>query len=219
MKFGKIISAAVFAASVAAASAASALVIEFENDLTEVFVDVTGGVPVTVGEVTFSVTAGTFTNPDASGNVSIGATNPNWISQNSEGLGVNRPFDSSEVDGSFGNDILLFSFLNTQVALSAIVFENVDNNDDMLFYSPEMSPNSFSSDIFNPILGSNELDEGIFQFEPDFIGTTFGIGAVGSLDNFRVARLKLTAVPLPAAGWMLLAGVGGLAAMKRRRKA
>lgn len=33
---------------------------------------------------------------------------------------------------------------------------------------------------------------------------------------FEFANLQ--AVPLPAAGWMLLAGVGGLAAMKRRRK-
>jgi hypothetical protein len=27
------------------------------------------------------------------------------------------------------------------------------------------------------------------------------------------------AVPLPAAGWMLIAGIGGLVAMKRRQKA
>ena len=35
-----------------------------------------------------------------------------------------------------------------------------------------------------------------------------------SLSNYG----KLNIVPLPAAGWMLLAGVGGLAAAKRRRK-
>lgn len=32
-------------------------------------------------------------------------------------------------------------------------------------------------------------------------------------------KAKVSAVPLPAAGWMLLASMGGLAAMKRRRKA
>ena len=31
--------------------------------------------------------------------------------------------------------------------------------------------------------------------------------------------IGISAVPLPAAGWLLLAGVGGLAAMKRRKKA
>lgn len=34
-----------------------------------------------------------------------------------------------------------------------------------------------------------------------------------------VLKANVAAVPLPAAGWMLLAGVGGLVAMKRRRKA
>jgi len=33
-----------------------------------------------------------------------------------------------------------------------------------------------------------------------------------------VASYKVSPVPLPAAGWMLLAGIGGLAAIKRRRK-
>ena len=40
----------------------------------------------------------------------------------------------------------------------------------------------------------------------------------GSKDGFDVAEFSVTPVPLPAAGWMLLAGVGGLVAMRRRRK-
>jgi hypothetical protein len=38
-------------------------------------------------------------------------------------------------------------------------------------------------------------------------------------DKFTVASIDVTPVPLPAAGWMLLAGVGGIAAIRRRRKA
>jgi hypothetical protein len=34
-----------------------------------------------------------------------------------------------------------------------------------------------------------------------------------------VAELNAASVPLPAAGWMLIAGIGGLVAMKRRQKA
>ncbi|MEO9576479.1 MAG: VPLPA-CTERM sorting domain-containing protein [Tateyamaria sp.] len=37
--------------------------------------------------------------------------------------------------------------------------------------------------------------------------------------EFFIASIHTTPVPLPAAGWMLLAGVGGLAAMRRRKKA
>jgi len=36
---------------------------------------------------------------------------------------------------------------------------------------------------------------------------------------YATVTYKVEPIPLPAAGWMLLAGVGGLAAMKRRRKA
>lgn len=40
------------------------------------------------------------------------------------------------------------------------------------------------------------------------------------LSNVRLfGTSDLVPIPLPAAGWMLLAGIGGLAAMRRRRKA
>ncbi|WP_433989198.1 hypothetical protein SuNHUV7_35170 (plasmid) [Pseudoseohaeicola sp. NH-UV-7] len=38
------------------------------------------------------------------------------------------------------------------------------------------------------------------------------------LSNYVIAGRNPSPVPLPAAGWMLLAGVGGLAAMRRRKK-
>jgi hypothetical protein len=37
--------------------------------------------------------------------------------------------------------------------------------------------------------------------------------------SYLNVQAKVNVVPLPAAGWMLLAGIGGLVAMKRRRKA
>ncbi len=37
--------------------------------------------------------------------------------------------------------------------------------------------------------------------------------------NSYISGLGVTPVPLPAAGWLLLGGLGGLAAMKRRKKA
>jgi hypothetical protein len=48
-----------------------------------------------------------------------------------------------------------------------------------------------------------------------FVVTTTG----GSGDGYRVKALQAAAIPLPAAGWLLLAGLGGLLAIERRRKA
>jgi hypothetical protein len=40
-----------------------------------------------------------------------------------------------------------------------------------------------------------------------------------SANAFEYGNLSVEPIPLPAAGWMLLAGVGGMAAMRRRKKA
>ncbi|MEM8617683.1 MAG: VPLPA-CTERM sorting domain-containing protein [Pseudomonadota bacterium] len=55
--------------------------------------------------------------------------------------------------------------------------------------------------------------DGILQFDLTAAG---GNAADNSIMEYS---LKIEAIPLPAAAWMLLAGVGGLAAMKRRKKA
>ncbi|MDJ0859581.1 MAG: VPLPA-CTERM sorting domain-containing protein [Dinoroseobacter sp.] len=58
------------------------------------------------------------------------------------------------------------------------------------------------------------------------LGATFGTAALEQVfgtDNvtgaeFGLANTAPQVVPLPAAGWLLLAGVGGLAALKRKRR-
>ena len=60
-------------------------------------------------------------------------------------------------------------------------------------------------------------------------GFSFSVIGDGSVDgnvwstqenasSSLIVSANISAVPLPAAGWLLIAGVGGLAAMKRRRK-
>ncbi len=47
-----------------------------------------------------------------------------------------------------------------------------------------------------------------------------GGGNTPGLSNIRLYSTgPLSTIPLPAAGWLLIAGLGGLAAMRRRRKA
>ncbi|MFN3936165.1 MAG: VPLPA-CTERM sorting domain-containing protein [Gemmobacter sp.] len=57
----------------------------------------------------------------------------------------------------------------------------------------------------------------------DGLGQPFGPwagmdGAFGFADQL-VVRDAVAAIPVPAAGWLMLAGLGGLAAVRRRRKA
>jgi hypothetical protein len=51
----------------------------------------------------------------------------------------------------------------------------------------------------------------------------FLVGARGEDDDWTLKGVKVeyqpSVVPLPAAGWMLLAGLGGIAALTRRRAA
>ena len=54
-------------------------------------------------------------------------------------------------------------------------------------------------------------------------GTIIGIGAFSETSAFKVRSLTVEyhepdPIPLPAAGWLLLAGIGGLGVMKRRSR-
>ncbi len=68
-------------------------------------------------------------------------------------------------------------------------------------------------------------DANPYIFAPGAVTDTLIVGAENSDllndfgDGFKVASITLTAIPLPATGLLLLAGVGGLAAMRRRKGA
>jgi len=80
-------------------------------------------------------------------------------------------------------------------------------------------------DIYDSIVATGEIDYGVFDVDPGDQFYDFSQGIDASLINVGsgpvvtpVTPSPMTPVPLPAAGWMLLAGVGGLAAMRRRTK-
>lgn len=66
------------------------------------------------------------------------------------------------------------------------------------------------SGIFD-ILDVNLSGNGSFQY---LIATVPG----GSGDDYRIKQLTVAPIPLPAAGWMLLAGMGGLVALRRKKR-
>ncbi|MEO1026728.1 MAG: VPLPA-CTERM sorting domain-containing protein, partial [Pseudomonadota bacterium] len=120
--------------------------------------------------------------------------------------------------GANDNDIFVFSF-DRQVRLVEVIFENVSGSDDFVFFVDGATPNATNFDIVNPLPGGPDTDgdEGSFGFGNQIV-TTFGIGASGFNDNFRISRIEVTDVPLPASALLLLGGLGGLAAMRRRKK-
>ncbi len=216
------------AAGLFAASTASAATITFETDESG-YISVgsvsgvqTGGVPqgpFSAGGTTFTVDADTF--DWNGGNVTLNDERNIEITQNSEGIGIDNNnglfgADSSEIDGSGSNDILIFSF-HQPIRLFHVVFENVTNNDDFVFYRPDASPRGIYRDIVNPSpLPGAESDEGYYNFG-GLVTSVFGLGALGSNDNFRVSRIEFSVVPLPASALLLLGGLGGLAALRRRK--
>ena len=60
--------------------------------------------------------------------------------------------------------------------------------------------------------------DSIFGGEFETTGLLNNGGQVPDLSHMTVAVWDGEVIPLPAAGWLLLGGLGGLAAMKRRRK-
>ena len=161
---------------------------------------------------TVTVTMGTF-NKVISDGASGGGKVGQWTGY---GLGVCTKLhhgyckESHVVDGKGKNEYLMFSFDNN-VTIESIKFKDYGDN------------------FFDLMLGdmTNKLDlkfdaYGLFTATIDAMGDFFAIGAYNSKSGYKVQSITVSygdtpsEVPLPAAGWMLIAGVGGLLAMKRR---
>lgn len=178
--------------------------------------------PFSGAGTTFTIDADTFDVVGA-GTIALNGEQNIEITQNIEGLGIDNNngifgSDSSQIDGSGSNDILVFTFARV-MRLSRIIFENVSDNDDFVFYVPGADPNATEYDIVNPLpFPDINGDEGFFDFGNIEV-TSFGIGALGRNDNFRLSRIEIAPVPLPASALLLLAAVGGLGVMRMRKRA
>ena len=182
--------------------------------------------PFDIGFSSFTVDADTFyisSNPGGPGfNIALNGERDIEITQNVEGLGIDNNngyygYDDGDIDGANDNDILVFAF-SKAVRLKKVIFENVDGNDDFVFADASASPNAFFADIVNPLaMPDTDGDEGYFDFGGRVV-SLFGIGAYEYYDNFRISRIEVAAVPLPATGLLLLGGLAGIGALRRRKK-
>jgi len=192
------------AAALLAGSAVSAATIDFTGANLSDRPEATFG----TGDLNVTVRAGTF------GDNGINFAT-RQVDIDPDGLGSDGFLDRDSIDGSFGNDVLTFSF-DRLVRIDAIAFVEVDNNDDFAFGS--VAGTSFERAFdFAQVFDQTDLSELLSANART--GLTFGIGAIGSNDNFRVAGLNVSTVPLPASGMMLLGALGAGVVLSRRRKA
>lgn len=211
--FFKSIKAALGAALLSlSAGAASAAVIDFT---------VAGSV-TPIGTQTGSFSMGTVT-------ASAGCTPlcPPVITQLPSGLGVSaHQGDDPAIDGALLWESLTFDF-DKKVKLKNITFGDWDNEDDFVL-TVDGGTFSASGDSGTFSFGSGLVGQSITVFAYDAFeidnpcATTFmGFICVpsGGPDDFTVSSIEVSAVPLPAAGWLLFGGIGGLAALRRRKKA
>ncbi|MEH6405014.1 MAG: hypothetical protein V7750_16675 [Sneathiella sp.] len=151
------------------------------------------------GGLDLTVSAGRFSN---SGSVTPGGR----VGTNNNGLGVDRGrFDGGQVDGALGNDVAIFNF-NQDVKFESVTFSNWDNNDQYTFFVGDPLQNQ----------GFNFLS-GYDLAAQNYIASMFGIGAHDSNDNFRIASISVSAVPLPTSVLLFGGALLGLGWLSRRK--
>jgi hypothetical protein len=145
-------------------------------------------------------------SPGAYGNLNNGHAQ---ITQTASGLGVNGLPDSNagNIDGypHFSTEYLRITF-DDPVRLLGFTLGNVDGNDDVNVYFDDALDGVYNVVSDNP-------------FDVDRIVSSFIVKATGSNDDFTLAGFQVAPVPLPAAGFLLVGGLGALAALRRRRAA
>ena len=132
------------------------------------------------------------------------------VTLNGSGLGVRGGLvdtQPGQVDGLGGTESITISFAQEMV-WSNISFSRWDNNDNALLEADGGVSVNY---------GGNNRSLNL----PNVVSRSLTITAIQSLptDDFRIRSIDVAPVPLPAAGGFLLAGLGGLAFLRRRKKA
>jgi hypothetical protein len=153
--------------------------------------------------------------------------------------------ENHRVDGFKNNDLAIFT-LDNPLALHSIKFGSYDAYKDVDYewtckwdtkwgcwaWDKEKITTIIydSFDLFIDLGGGltyqlTDLVAGTVEFDGSLVSSMFGIGASGKHDAFKIKEIVFKhdapppVIPLPAAGWLLIAGIGGLAALRRKKAA
>ncbi len=142
------------------------------------------------------------------------------VTYNNAGLGVdgNPDLQPGQIDGSpiFSSERLTLSF-GHDVRWNNIKFGKWDNNDDARIEAD--GGLSFIYDGNSSLLGLNGyISSQLTVVAYGNIANDCTFFCLGGNDSFPVKSIDVQAVPVPAAGFLLLAGLGGLAALRRKQK-
>lgn len=196
-----------------------------------------GGISIAASAV--GASAAPMAEQDFAGLLGLGVAAPNDNKDEIEALfseAIFMDFSSFDGGGIGLHTIQLGHFYNSddfasdpaETAIIAVKFAD-DTLTNVTVQTISTNPDSFTfSDTAG--LGLNVTKEsdsqGLYTLSNLFGGKdvatlTFSAALIGdprAPDNSDYTIASLSTVPLPAAGWMLLAGLGGMAAMKRRRQ-
>ena len=128
-----------------------------------------------------------------------------------------NPGDSTPDDSRFGGTIS-FSFAQA-VIMNAITLLDLDRDFTNMMFTfffegGGSTTTGLPADV--TLLGTKTGDNSLRRYVFGDMGAITGFDLT-TTDSGAVASLELTPVPLPAAGWLLIGGLGGLVAMKRRK--
>ena len=114
--------------------------------------------------------------------------------------------DDGKLDGAGAKELLQF-YYSENVKITQVTFALISKKGKVTgFVNGTMIGTTLVMPVFN--LASFGLT-----------GDWFGAGAPNSKSSYRISSITVASVPVPAAGLMLLAGLGGLSALRRKRRA